>query len=42
MRGSDVSGLGNKEEYDGVLYLERVWVWGNLTQQCQAHRPHYA
>lgn len=28
--GPDVSGLDNKIN-DGALYLERVWVWRNLT-----------
>lgn len=28
--GPDVSGLDNKMN-DGALYLERVWVWRNLT-----------
>lgn len=27
-RGSDISGLGNKDEYDEVLYLVRVWGLG--------------
>lgn len=30
VRGSDVSAWVIFE-YDGVLYLERLWVWGNLT-----------